>query len=30
VHDWSVFLPHWENRPGAPDAREAEKLAFES
>jgi dipeptidyl aminopeptidase/acylaminoacyl peptidase len=30
VHDWSVFLPHWENRPGAPDAKEAEKLAFES
>jgi dipeptidyl aminopeptidase/acylaminoacyl peptidase len=30
VHDWSVFLPRWENRPGAPDAKEAEKLAFES
>jgi dipeptidyl aminopeptidase/acylaminoacyl peptidase len=30
VHDWSVFLPHWENRPGAPDRKEAEKLAFES
>jgi dipeptidyl aminopeptidase/acylaminoacyl peptidase len=30
VHDWSVFLPHWENRPGAPDQKEAEKLAFES
>ena len=30
VHDWSVFLPHWENRPGAPDSKEAEKLAFES
>ena len=30
VHDWSVFLPHWENRPGAPDAKEAEKLAFDS
>jgi dipeptidyl aminopeptidase/acylaminoacyl peptidase len=30
VHDWSVFLPHWEKRPGAPDQKEAEKLAFES
>ncbi len=30
VHDWSVFLPHWENQPGAPDAKEAEKLAFDS
>ena len=30
VHDWSVFLPHWENRPAAPDQKEAEKLAFES
>ena len=30
VHDWSVFLPHWENHPGAPDAKEAEKLAFAS
>jgi dipeptidyl aminopeptidase/acylaminoacyl peptidase len=30
VHDWSVFLPRWENRPGAPDATEAAKLAFES
>ena len=30
VHDWSEFLPHWENRPGAPDAAEAAKLAFES
>lgn len=30
VHDWSVFLPRWENRPGAPDHKEAEKLAFES
>jgi dipeptidyl aminopeptidase/acylaminoacyl peptidase len=30
VHDWSVFLPRWENRPAAPDAKEAEKLAFES
>ncbi len=30
VHDWSVFLPRWENHPGAPDAKEAEKLAFDS
>jgi len=30
VHDWSVFLPRWEKRPGAPDQKEAEKLAFES
>ncbi|HVO81552.1 MAG TPA: prolyl oligopeptidase family serine peptidase [Terriglobales bacterium] len=30
VHDWSVFLPRWENHPEAPDAKEAEKLAFES
>ena len=30
VHDWSVLLPHWEKRPGAPDQKEAEKLAFES
>ena len=30
VHDWSEFLPHWENRPEAPDKKEAEKLAFES
>jgi dipeptidyl aminopeptidase/acylaminoacyl peptidase len=30
VHDWSVFLPHWDNKPGAPDAKEAEKLAFDS
>lgn len=30
VHDWSVFLPRWDNRPAAPDAKEAEKLAFES
>ena len=30
VHDWSDFLPRWENRPGAPDATEAAKLAFES
>jgi dipeptidyl aminopeptidase/acylaminoacyl peptidase len=30
VHDWSVFLPHEENAPAPPDAKEAEKLAFES
>lgn len=30
VHDWSAFLTRWENRPGAPDAKEAEKLAFDS
>ncbi len=30
VHDWSVFLPHEGNRPAAPDAKEAEKLAFDS
>ena len=30
VHDWSVFLPHWENRPKAPDAEQADKLAFSS
>jgi dipeptidyl aminopeptidase/acylaminoacyl peptidase len=30
IHDWSMFLPHWENHPGAPDQKEAEKLAFES
>src|SRR5581483_4726532 len=30
VHDWSEFLPRWENRPGAPDLAEARKLAFES
>ncbi len=30
VHDWSVFLPHPENRPAAPDEKEAEKLAFDS
>jgi dipeptidyl aminopeptidase/acylaminoacyl peptidase len=30
VHDWSQFLPRWENRPGAPDVKEAEKLALES
>jgi dipeptidyl aminopeptidase/acylaminoacyl peptidase len=30
VHDWSVFLPRWENRPAAPDAGDAAKLAFQS
>jgi dipeptidyl aminopeptidase/acylaminoacyl peptidase len=30
VHDWSEFLPRWENRPGAPDVEEARRLAFES
>jgi dipeptidyl aminopeptidase/acylaminoacyl peptidase len=30
VHDWSVFLPKWINRPAAPDAAEANKLAFQS
>ena len=31
VHDWSVFLPHWQqNLPEAPDLKEAQKLAFES
>ncbi len=31
VHDWSVFLPRWENlATAAPDAREANKLAYES
>jgi dipeptidyl aminopeptidase/acylaminoacyl peptidase len=30
VHDWSEFLPRWENRPLAPDVKEAETLAFES
>lgn len=30
VHDWSVFLPRWEDRPGAPDLQEAYKLAFAS
>jgi dipeptidyl aminopeptidase/acylaminoacyl peptidase len=31
VHDWSVFLPKWVNGlPEAPDAKEAEKLAFAS
>ena len=30
VHDWSVFLPRWENHPDAPDTKAAEKLAFDS
>lgn len=32
VHDWSVFLPQWDNntKPGAPDLAEARKLAWES
>ena len=30
VHDWSVFLSRGGNGPGAPDAKEAEKLAFDS
>lgn len=31
VHDWTAFLPDWENNPsGAPDLKEAQKLAFES
>jgi dipeptidyl aminopeptidase/acylaminoacyl peptidase len=30
VHDWSPFLSHWENKPEAPDAKQAEQLAFES
>jgi len=30
VHDWSTFLPRWENAAGAPDAAAAAKLAFES
>jgi dipeptidyl aminopeptidase/acylaminoacyl peptidase len=30
VHDWSVFLPRSGDHPAAPDAKEAEKLAFES
>ena len=30
VHDWSIFLPSGANHPPAPDAKEAEKLAFES
>ncbi|HEY1270891.1 MAG TPA: prolyl oligopeptidase family serine peptidase [Terriglobales bacterium] len=31
VHDWSVFLPQWEEkRMGAPDIKEANQLAFDS
>lgn len=30
VHDWAVFLPHWEKGLAAPDQKEAEKLAFDS
>jgi dipeptidyl aminopeptidase/acylaminoacyl peptidase len=31
VHDWSVFLPQWENNAtAAPDLKEAIKLAWES
>jgi dipeptidyl aminopeptidase/acylaminoacyl peptidase len=31
VHDWSFFLPQWENKAlKAPDIDQAEKLAFES
>jgi len=30
VHDWSVFLPHGESRPKAPDAEQADQLAFSS
>jgi len=31
VHDWSVFLPRWdENTPAAPDLEAARKLAYES
>ncbi len=30
VHDWSEFLPRWEDRPNAPDLKEAQKLAFDS
>ncbi len=30
VHDWSAFLPRWEDRPEAPDLEEARKLAFAS
>ena len=30
VHDWAEFLRHGENRPAAPDAVEAYKLAFDS
>jgi dipeptidyl aminopeptidase/acylaminoacyl peptidase len=31
VHDWSAFLPDWVRDPmAAPDAKEAQKLAFDS
>jgi dipeptidyl aminopeptidase/acylaminoacyl peptidase len=30
VHDWSEFLPRWEDRSNAPDLKEAQKPAFES
>ena len=31
VHDWSVFLPRWEDGAAqAPDAKQAQKLAFDS
>ncbi|HET9281957.1 MAG TPA: prolyl oligopeptidase family serine peptidase [Candidatus Angelobacter sp.] len=31
VHDWSMFLPRWENgAEQAPDLKEAQKLAFDS
>jgi dipeptidyl aminopeptidase/acylaminoacyl peptidase len=31
VHDWSMFLPHWEEgAAAAPDYKEALKLAFDS
>jgi dipeptidyl aminopeptidase/acylaminoacyl peptidase len=30
VHDWSAFLPRWENHPGAPDLKEAQEVAFDS
>src|SRR5213075_2294197 len=30
VHDWTKVIGNFENRPGAPDSKEAEKLAFES
>jgi dipeptidyl aminopeptidase/acylaminoacyl peptidase len=30
VHDWSLFLPHWEAIPGAPDLEQAKEVAFNS
>jgi len=30
VHDWSLFLPHWEAVTGAPDLTEAKEVAFDS